>query len=154
MKGKQAQGHRVPGGGVTARNDAGRLMPGHVFKGTRSFTKEEVELFCRVTRDRIPLHRVDDLAQRSKFGGLIVPGLLVTSMFADLLSDWDLLATEITIRFLAPVYVEEPVEMTIAVTEKDGHRLGGTLECLASGVRPVMRGVLKGISMEAVMREH
>ena len=74
-------------------------------------------------------------------------------MFADLLSDWDLLATEIMIRFVAVVYVEESVEMVIVLTEKEGHRLGGTFECVASNERTVMRGVLKGISMRAVMRD-
>jgi 3-hydroxybutyryl-CoA dehydratase len=139
---------------VNDRRDAALLKKGHVFRGVRSFARDEVELFCRVTRDRIPLHREEQVARQSKFGDLIVPGLLVASMFADLLSDWDLLATEITIRFLAPVYLEEPVEMTIVVGESDGQRLGGTFECVASGERTVMRGILKGVSMRAVMHDN
>src|SRR5262245_29537036 len=138
---------------MSVRNDPDLLAPGHTFRGARSFTREEVELFCRVTRDRIPLHREEDAARRSNFGELIVPGLLVAGMFADLLSDWDLLATEVSIRFLAAVHIDEPVEMTIVIREKDGHRLGGTFEAVASGQRMVVRGTLKGISMKAVMRD-
>jgi hypothetical protein len=67
-------------------------------------------------------------------------------MFADILSDWDLLATEMTIRFFDAVHVGEPVEMRILVDEKDGDRLAGQFECIAPPGRMVLRGSLRGIS--------
>jgi acyl dehydratase len=41
---------------------------------TRVVTERDIELFTKMTGDRNPLHYDDELASRSRFGGLIVQG--------------------------------------------------------------------------------
>ena len=136
-----------------ALKDSETIQVGDVFSGSRQFTQQEVEVFCKVTHDRNPLHRDEEFARRSKFGRLIVPGLLVTSIFADVLSDWDLLATEVLIQFVGPVYVDDTVEITIEIDAKDGPHLSAKFCCTSRSGHPVLRGALKGISIKSVMRE-
>ena len=133
--------------------DSRTLRVGDVFGGSRKFTLEDVALFCKVTRDRNPLHRDEEFARRSRFERLIVPGLLVASIFGDVLSDWDLVATEVLIQFVAPVYADDTVDMTIEIDKKDGPHLGGKFYCTSQRGQPVLRGVLKGMSIKSVMRE-
>jgi 3-hydroxybutyryl-CoA dehydratase len=77
---------------MSALKNSEILRVGDVFCGSRRFTLEDVEAFCKVTRDRNPLHRDDEFARRSRFNRVIVPGLLVASIFGDVLSDWNLVA--------------------------------------------------------------
>jgi 3-hydroxybutyryl-CoA dehydratase len=128
------------------------LRVGDVFSGSRRFTQQDVEAFCKVTRDRNPLHRDEEFARRSRFDRVIVPGLLVASIFGDVLSDWNLVATEVLIQFVGPVYPDDTVEMTIEIDQKEGPRLSGNFYCTSRG-DPVLRGVLKGMSIKSVMRE-
>lgn len=47
---------------------------GEVARRTRSVTERDIELFTELTGDRNPLHYDEELAQASRFGGLIVQG--------------------------------------------------------------------------------
>ena len=47
---------------------------GDVARRTRAVSKRDIELFTELTGDRNPLHYDDELADRSRFGGLIVQG--------------------------------------------------------------------------------
>jgi acyl dehydratase len=49
-------------------------MVGDVARRTRRISTEDIELFSRLTGDRNPLHFDSELAQRSRFGGIIVQG--------------------------------------------------------------------------------
>ena len=133
--------------------DSGTIQVGDMFKGSRQFTREDVEAFCKITRDRNPLHSDEEFARLSRFGRLIVPGLLVTSIFADVLSGWDLLATEVLIKFVGPVYVGDTVSITIQIDAKDGHNLSANFSCTSDSGKQVLRGTLKGMSLKSLMRE-
>jgi 3-hydroxybutyryl-CoA dehydratase len=137
-----------------AVKDSETIQVGDVFTGGRQFTQQEVDLFCKVTRDRNPLHHDEEFARRSRFGRLIVPGLLVTSIFADVLSDWDLLATEVLIQFVGPVYVGDKVEITIEIDSRDGPHLSAKFCGTSVSGNPVIRGALKGMSLRSVAREN
>lgn len=137
---------------MSALKDSETLRVGDVFSGSREFTREDVEVFCKVTRDRNPLHREEEFARRSGFERLIVPGLLVASIFGDVLSDWDLLATEVLIQFVGPAYADDTVEITIEIDKKEGPHLSGKFCCTSRGGHPVLRGTLKGMSIKSVIR--
>jgi acyl dehydratase len=47
---------------------------GEVARRTRKITERDIELFSELTGDRNPLHYDQELARRSRFGGLIVQG--------------------------------------------------------------------------------
>jgi acyl dehydratase len=53
-----------------------RAMPavGDTARRSRSVTQRDIELFTELTGDRNPLHYDEELAARSRFGGLIVQG--------------------------------------------------------------------------------
>lgn len=132
--------------------DSRTIQVGDVFSGSRRFSRQEVDLFCEVTHDRNPLHHDEEFARRSRFGRLIVPGLLVTSIFADVLSEWDLLATEVMIQFVGPVYVGDTVEITIQIDGKDGSHLSAKFCCTSGSGQAVIRGALKGMSLNSAAR--
>jgi acyl dehydratase len=50
------------------------VIVGDVARRTRRISTEDIELFSRLTGDRNPLHFDSELAQRSRFGGIIVQG--------------------------------------------------------------------------------
>jgi acyl dehydratase len=47
---------------------------GDTARRTRRITTRDIELFTELTGDRNPLHYDEDLAARSRFGGIIVQG--------------------------------------------------------------------------------
>jgi acyl dehydratase len=47
---------------------------------TRSVTRRDIELFTELTGDRNPLHYDDEVAARSRFGGVIVQGGVTTGL--------------------------------------------------------------------------
>ena len=47
---------------------------GATARRTRRITERDIELFTELTGDRNPLHYDEDVAARSRFGGLIVQG--------------------------------------------------------------------------------
>jgi acyl dehydratase len=59
-----------------------RTVPtvGDFARRTRSVTSRDIELFTEMTGDRNPLHYEDDLATRSRFGGIIVQGGVTTGL--------------------------------------------------------------------------
>lgn len=59
-----------------------RTVPtvGDIARRTRSVTGRDIELFTEMTGDRNPLHYEDDLATRSRFGGIIVQGGVTTGL--------------------------------------------------------------------------
>jgi acyl dehydratase len=55
--------------------DASRVATvGEVARRTRKVTERDIGLFTELTGDRNPLHYDEELAQASRFGGLIVQG--------------------------------------------------------------------------------
>ena len=50
------------------------MKVGDVARRSRRVSRRDIELFTQLTGDRNPLHYNDELADRSRFGGLIVQG--------------------------------------------------------------------------------
>ena len=50
------------------------LRVGQIARRTREVAARDIELFTELTGDRNPLHYNDELASRSRFGGIIVQG--------------------------------------------------------------------------------
>lgn len=90
---------------------------------SRTFTEGDVSLFIGVTWDVNPYHTDDTYAAATRFKRRIVPGLLTASMLTHLGGLWAFLATEMTFKFTAPVFIGETVTAEseiIRVDEKSG----------------------------------
>jgi acyl dehydratase len=51
-----------------------RLAVGDSAQRTRTVSTRDIELFTEITGDRNPIHYDDDVAGRSRFGGIVVQG--------------------------------------------------------------------------------
>lgn len=87
---------------------------------TKSFTQEEVERFSELSLDTNPLHLDPEYAQGTPFGGRIVHGMLVASLFSGLLGkelpgEGSIYLGQ-SLRFTAPVYAGDEITATVEVT--------------------------------------
>ena len=76
-----------------------------------SFSKEDLNSFGELSRDKNPLHMDPDFAQRKGYEGPVVYGLLVASQISRLigeeLPDKNSILTGLTIDFFQPCYIDE-----------------------------------------------
>lgn len=96
-----------------------KILLGEIATITKLFTKEEVNSYNKIILDSNPIHFDSDFAASTIFNKIIVPGLLVTSLFGGLLGSklpghgTILLGTNV--KFLKPVFVDENVTASIEV---------------------------------------
>lgn len=104
------------------------LAVGQTFQFRRTFTDGDVAVFCGVTGDYNPYHLDETFARQSGLGRRILPGLLTASMLTHIGGLLGFLASEMTFRYLKPVYIGDTVEITVTITEKDDarRRVAGT----------------------------
>lgn len=80
---------------------------------TKTFTREDVDTFARLSGDDHPAHRDGDYATQSRHGRPVVHGMLTASLFSTanglLLGTPGAVSIEQTIRFLRPVFVGDTV---------------------------------------------
>lgn len=91
---------------------------GQTFTFQRTFTDGDVALFCGVTGDYNPYHQDESFAKESWYGRLTIPGLLTGSMLTHIGGLLGFLATEMSFRYLAPVFVGDTITCTVTVAEK------------------------------------
>ncbi len=53
---------------------------GDIARRSRTVSSRDIELFTEMTGDRNPLHYDEDLARRTRFGGIIVQGGVTTGL--------------------------------------------------------------------------
>jgi len=95
------------------------LQIGHTFTFRRTFTEGDVALFCGVTGDYNPYHIDQTFIEQSRFKRRIIPGLLTASMMTHIGGMIGFLATEMTFRFTAAVYINDTITCTVTILEKD-----------------------------------
>ena len=87
---------------------------------TRTVTRRDIELFTELTGDRNPIHYDDDLATRSRFGGVVVQGGvtsgLLNALVAEQLPGPGSVFLEVSWRFLAPVRPGDVITASAVVT--------------------------------------
>ena len=99
---------------------------GAVARRTRLVTVRDIELFTEISGDRNPIHYDEELAARSRFGGVVVQGGvtsgLLNAVVAEQLPGPGSVFLEVSWRFLAPVRpgdeITASVEVTSARTDK------------------------------------
>ncbi len=61
------------------------LKSGDRFEKVFSFSQEQVNQFAELSGDKNPLHLVGDYASNSSFGGPIIHGVLIISIFSQII---------------------------------------------------------------------
>src|SRR3954469_17111061 len=96
------------------------LRIGDSERRTRHVSRRDVELFTEITGDRNPIHYDDDLAARSRFGGIVVQGGvtsgLLNALVAEQLPGPGSVFLEVAWRFRAPVRPGDEITAQATVT--------------------------------------
>src|SRR5690242_20383071 len=87
---------------------------------SRTVRARDIELFTELTGDRNPVHYDDELAARSRFGGIVVQGGvtsgLLNAVVAEDLPGPGSVFLEVAWRFRAPVRPGDEITATVEVT--------------------------------------
>ena len=99
---------------------AGRPRVGQTAARSRLVTRRDIELYTEISGDRNPLHYDDDVAARSRFGGIVVQGGVSTAVLNAVVAE-DLpgpgsVFLQLDLRFLAPVRPGDVITGTVEVT--------------------------------------
>ncbi len=98
---------------------------GAVERRTRTISRRDIELFTEISGDRNPIHYDDELAARSRFGGVVVQGGvtsgLMNALVAEQLPGPGSVFLEVSWRFLAPVKPGDEItaEATVTAVRED-----------------------------------
>lgn len=104
------------------------IRPGHLLQCTRRFTQADLLTFSSVSGDHNPIHSCDNAAQSAGFSRTVVHGMLTGALFSTLFASHfpgSVYATQ-SLKFTAPVYVDELVRAEILVTGYKGNKF---LQC-------------------------
>lgn len=119
---------------------------GQSFTFRRTFTDGDVALFCGVTGDFNPYHIDDAFVRESWFGRRIIPGLLTASMLTHIGGMIGFLATDMTFRYVTPVYIGDTVTCIVTIAEKDAQArtMTGLARCTNQEGQEVLAGRFSG----------
>lgn len=121
------------------------LKVGNTIRFERTFTKEDVEIFTKVSKDEGNHHTNPD-----EFGRLIVQGLLTATLPTKIGGDYNVLARTMNFEFLRPVYTGDTIscEVTIVRLEKkENNRISilATFVCTNQNEKQVLNGNFSGV---------
>lgn len=102
----------------TPRRAAPRV--GQTASRSRLVSRRDIELFTEISGDRNPIHYDDELAARTRFGGIVVQGGVSTAILNAVVAQ-DLpgpgsVFLQLDLRFLAPVRPGDVIVGTVEVT--------------------------------------
>lgn len=108
------------------------MKVGDTARRSHTVSVRDIELFTELTGDRNPLHYDDDLAGRSRFGGIVVQGGVTTGLLNALVAE-DLpgpgsVFLHVDWRFLAPVRPGDVITAQARVAEVRQDKPVTTLE--------------------------
>lgn len=112
---------------------------------TKQVTAADIEAFAAISGDRNPIHLDEAFAAKTPFGGRIAHGIftagLISAAIAMRLPGPGSIYLSQTLRFLAPVRLDDVVDATIEVTEltAKGRRVKLKCECRV-GDKVVLEG--------------
>jgi acyl dehydratase len=97
-----------------------QLAVGDSARRSRTVSTRDIELFTEITGDRNPIHYDDDVAGRSRFGGVVVQGGVTSGLLNALVAE-DLpgpgsVFLEVNWKFLAPVRPGDVITAEAVVT--------------------------------------
>jgi acyl dehydratase len=108
-----------------------------------AFDASSVEQFAKICGDNNPIHIDPEYAKKSIFGGTIVHGMLLSSLFSTLFgrSIPSSIYVSQTLQFKAPVHVGTPVKASLTVIKSEEKKKGFFITCM-SECRIISTGIL------------
>ncbi len=117
---------------------------GDSYSYERTFTRDDVEQFGRLSGDTQAIHTDPD-----EEGRLVVQGLLTASLTTKIGGDLEVLATRMEYEFRRPVYTGEAIrchwETDSVIEREDRYELSATLACRNEADVTVLVGETDGI---------
>ena len=93
---------------------------GRTASRSRLVTRRDIELFTEISGDRNPLHYDEEVAARTRFGGIVVQGgvstAILNAVVAEELPGPGSVFLQLDLRFLAPVRPGDVITGTVEVT--------------------------------------
>jgi len=93
---------------------------GQTASRSRLVTRRDIELFTEISGHRNPLHYDEELAARTRFGGIVVQGgvssAILNAVVAEDLPGPGSVFLQLDLRFLAPVRPGDVITGTVQVT--------------------------------------
>lgn len=124
------------------------IKVGAVFTEEITYNQENVNTFAKITGDNNPIHIDAEFAKNTPFGRPIVHGFYSAAVFSMVFGTK--FPGEGTIymyqdmKFLAPVFVDEPYTAKFEVTEVNTEKHRGTIKCLL--INKDGKNVIEGIA--------
>jgi len=104
-------------------NKFDKIKIGNTAKIKKKITKQDVELFAKISGDFNPLHFDEEYAKKSIFKGKIVHGLLYASIISAVLGTKlpgpGSIYLSQSLKFLRPVNIGDTITAEVKVVEKD-----------------------------------
>jgi len=122
------------------------LKIGDTFSATKQITDAEIRTFAELVNDYNPIHLDDEYAKTTRFGKRIAHGMLSGSLISGVLgyqlSERKVLYLSQTLKFTAPVYIDDTITATATVTKIREDKPVVTLEttCTNQNGEPVVKG--------------
>lgn len=95
------------------------LKIGDTFSSTKQITDKEIRTFADLVNDYNPIHLDDEYAATTRFGKRIAHGLLTSGLISGVLgyqlAERKVLYLSQTLKFTAPVFVDDTVTATATV---------------------------------------
>jgi acyl dehydratase len=95
------------------------LKIGDTFSATKQITDKEIRTFAELVNDYNPIHLDDEYAKTTRFGKRIAHGMLSGSLISGVLgyqlSERKVLYLSQTLKFTAPVFVDDTITATATV---------------------------------------
>ena len=122
---------------------------GKIVEYTRVFTAEEVRLFAQISLDDNPIHLDESYAEASIFKQRVAHGMFTGSMFSRIFGsiypgEGSIYLSQ-ELRFLKPVFFDQPITARVELTEYDPEKRIGTFATLSmqEDGKPVVKGEAK-----------
>ncbi len=121
------------------------LQIGEKITFERTFTKEDVELFTKVSKDEGVHHITPD-----EQGRFVVQGLLTATLPTKVGGDYNVLAHNMNFEFLRPVFSEDTIRCDVIIEqfeqdEKNRTAITAIFTCINQLDKEVLKGSFSGI---------
>lgn len=130
----------LPGGRETALPvqfvDFEKIQPGDEVQFSKTIAPEDVEAFARLSGNHNPLHMDEQFAARTHFQRRVVHGMLIANYVSALIGmrcpGPGALWSQQTLRWPAPVFIGDRIQVTLKVTHKSSGSRTLTIEAKAT----------------------
>ena len=112
------------------------LKIGDTFSTTKQITDQVVRAFAELSGDFNPIHLDEEFAKNTRFGKRIahgmISGALISAVLGYQLRERSVVYLSQTMKFLAPVFIDDTVTATATVTNIREDKPIVTIECVCT----------------------